>query len=49
MLGWLCQKPETLGVGMAVCRQDMFSKTPTPTSFFIPDMILRAMLLGITV
>ena len=36
-----------IGVGMAVCGQDMlykdYTSNPIPTSFFIPDMILQAM------
>ena len=46
--GWLCQKPQQLGVEMAVCRQDMlyidYTSNSIPTSFFKPDITLCAML-----
>ena len=48
MKGWPCQKLQKLGVGMAVCRDDMLYKdyttNPIPTSFFISEIILRVML-----
>ena len=46
-VGMAVPKTTELGVGMAVCRQDMlykdYTSNPIPTSFFIPDMILQAM------
>ena len=42
------QKLQKLGVGMAVCREDMLYKdyttNPIPTSFFISEIILQVML-----
>ena len=41
-------KSQQLGVGMAVCRQDMlykdYTSNPIPISFFIPEIILQVML-----
>ena len=52
MKEWPCQKLQKLGVGMAVCREDMLYKDYTtnyttnliPTSFFISEIILRVLL-----
>ena len=47
-VGMAVPKLQKLGVGMAVCRQDMLYKdyttNPIPTSFFIAEIILRVML-----
>ena len=44
MWGWPCQKLQKLGVGMAVCRQDMLYKdyttNPIPTSFLLAQKLL---------
>ena len=41
-------KSQQLGIGMAVCRQDMlykdYTSNPIPISLFIPEIILRVML-----
>ena len=47
-----CQKPQQLGVGMAVCRQDKdYTSNPIPTSLFAqntyPCSITRRMISAI--